>query len=1037
MTRSDNPRIVLNKVSPPRLPRTLERRRLFSILDQARGRPIVWIAAPAGMGKTTLAASYLKVRKINPLWYHIDEGDADPATLFQYLGVAATTIGINKKSPLPNLTPEYLPSLPIFTRRFFENLYARLKFPGTLVLDNFQELPGDAPTQALLVLAGETLPSQMNLMILSRTEPPPAFAKLLANQSIALINADSLLLTPMETVKICGLQSKAAQSTSLKTRAQRIHRKTGGWMAGTILLLQSKQQHEEESHETTPSLDMVFHYLAKEVFESFTPETQHLLLKTAFFPSLTTEMAETITGLQQASTLLSKLHRSRYFVERHQTPSEFYRYHPLFQAFLQNLAHERLSKFTLQALLNKTAQLLESAGQPEEAMKLWQTKGDYQNCIKLTLSQAPILASQGRFQVLQRWIEAIPSNIRDQEPWLIYWTGICFSPFAPQKAKQFFIKAFENFQTVENQQGQLLALGGTIQAITNLWQDLSELDPWLERLSHLLTSTTLEQLPLETRANLASAMVQALTWRHPAHPEIDMWLHIATQHLQEISNLFHRHFIGFCIMTVLCWKGKNQAASDLLNKLRSQLRNDCPHLAQSIFYAIESMFTWYSGNFLDSRIAHEKARTLMQQEQAWLHCGNMILGHQIYLGLSDNELHLAQQAIDEMNPFASQLTGVAYAHFHFMAGWVTACEKKFTKASVHVRKALEHVLAMGVPYPEAEIRLAAAEIYLELNQESKVNTHIDKALYIGNKIKSPPLQFKGFLLKARFALFQGDHTSFLSHLQKGMEVGRKFSIQVVSFWRPDVMAELCVHAMKHGIEMDYVQGLIRRRKLVPEEPPLTISHWPWAVKISTLGRLAIEIDGKLLEWSRKAQRRPLQLLKCLIALGGNEITETRLADLLWPDADGDFAHQNFATTLHRLRKLLKYEEAILLKDKLVSLNPRYCWIDIWAWDALVSIIQTSGSSVENPSDLNQALAIYQGPFLPDEPDEPWAMWLRKRMQSQYLRLLETHIEMLRSPEHKPAVCQILEHACQIEPAARPIFEHYSQGLFKPQSKEEV
>ncbi|MDR4484640.1 MAG: mechanosensitive ion channel [Nitrospirales bacterium] len=94
MPRIDKPRIVINKVSPPRLPKTLERTRLFNALDEARGRPIIWITAPAGMGKTTLAATYLKIRKLNTLWYQIDEGDADPATLFQYLGVAATTVGI-------------------------------------------------------------------------------------------------------------------------------------------------------------------------------------------------------------------------------------------------------------------------------------------------------------------------------------------------------------------------------------------------------------------------------------------------------------------------------------------------------------------------------------------------------------------------------------------------------------------------------------------------------------------------------------------------------------------------------------------------------------------------------------------------------------------------------------------------------------------------------------------------------------------------------------------------------------------------------
>lgn len=44
---------------------------------------------PPGAGKTTLAASYLDSQKRPLLWYQLDEGDADAATFFHYLGLAA------------------------------------------------------------------------------------------------------------------------------------------------------------------------------------------------------------------------------------------------------------------------------------------------------------------------------------------------------------------------------------------------------------------------------------------------------------------------------------------------------------------------------------------------------------------------------------------------------------------------------------------------------------------------------------------------------------------------------------------------------------------------------------------------------------------------------------------------------------------------------------------------------------------------------------------------------------------------------------
>jgi ATP/maltotriose-dependent transcriptional regulator MalT len=45
-------------------------------------RPVLWIIAPAGAGKTVAVSSYLAARSIHPLWYSLDQHDKTPPSSF-------------------------------------------------------------------------------------------------------------------------------------------------------------------------------------------------------------------------------------------------------------------------------------------------------------------------------------------------------------------------------------------------------------------------------------------------------------------------------------------------------------------------------------------------------------------------------------------------------------------------------------------------------------------------------------------------------------------------------------------------------------------------------------------------------------------------------------------------------------------------------------------------------------------------------------------------------------------------------------------
>jgi hypothetical protein len=157
--------------SRPRLFSALSRERLFALLDEQRAHPLIWVDGPPGASKTTLVASYLESRRLRALWYHVDGGDADPDVLL-LPGPRRKPELPAKHKPLPLLTPEYLNDLTGFSRRFFRGSTRACPRPAVLVLDNYDEVLGEMAFHALLVDSAQEIPDGINVMIVSRSEPP-------------------------------------------------------------------------------------------------------------------------------------------------------------------------------------------------------------------------------------------------------------------------------------------------------------------------------------------------------------------------------------------------------------------------------------------------------------------------------------------------------------------------------------------------------------------------------------------------------------------------------------------------------------------------------------------------------------------------------------------------------------------------------------------------------------------------------------------------------------------------------------------------
>lgn len=231
-----------------------------------------------------------------------------------------------------------------------------------------------------------------------------------------------------------------------------------------------------------------------------------------------------------------------------------------------------------------------------------------------------------------------------------------------------------------------------------------------------------------------------------------------------------------------------------------------------------------------------------------------------------------------------------------------------------------------------------------------------------------------------------DDPSFDALLRETMAAARAINWYALFFPLPAIAARLFAAALERDIEREFVVKTIAARQLAA--PDATIEHWPWALRIRALGTFVVERDGEAIVVEKKAQRKPLDLLRALVASGGDGVPRETLAFALWPDPDAD-ALAAFDVTLSRLRKLLDVEGSLLLVDGKLSLNRRIVWCDAVAFESLADRLFTALAEHAAPTVIEPLAAalfrLYRDKLFGDEPAAPWSVAARERLALRFHR----------------------------------------------------
>jgi DNA-binding SARP family transcriptional activator len=334
------------------------------------------------------------------------------------------------------------------------------------------------------------------------------------------------------------------------------------------------------------------------------------------------------------------------------------------------------------------------------------------------------------------------------------------------------------------------------------------------------------------------------------------------------------------------------------------------------------------------------------------------------------------------------------AFVHYLRSGLARASAEPGAALREDRSAAVLAVESGLPWLECVARLAMAQMLGAARERASAEAQVRSALALAQRLSSTLLRVSALFTQAGVALDCGDEAAALAPLHEAFTLAREIGAHHAPGLAEPAMAALCAVALRNGIAVEHARLIVTSGRLAPPPAALRLRAWPWAFEITTLGGFGLHRAGAPIEFSAKGPGRPVELLKVLVSMGGQNVRADLLADALWPHVDADYAHKSFTATLHRLRRIFGGDDALRLSDGRLSLNATQFWLDTWATEHLLNEIDAClraddarAAAPTLSALITELLALYRGPYLPDEAEQPAYIARREQLRARLLRAL--------------------------------------------------
>jgi DNA-binding SARP family transcriptional activator len=1019
------------KLSPPRLQRIVRRERVIELLDRALGTA-VWIAAPAGYGKTTAAADYLEARKCRSVWYRADTGDLDPANLFHYLDRAVSARA--HRSPLPRFGPEYADQLAEFSKRFFRAFFARVPDGTTVVVDDLHKAALTL-VPAVVGAALSELPPGLQLLLLSRESPPSELTPALASGRLQLLDTSALAFTRDETHRVAGarLPAHVAQAT-----ADRLHEVTHGWPAELVLVCAAIERDPASiGGLAAHSREAAFRLFALEFFEALPETERQFMLLTSRPAYVTPASAMAMTGCQDAGAMLESFCTRQLFVTRAAGMQRAYRYHDLFRDFLRHAATALDPAVSSQAA-RAGAQAFLAEGDHDAGIALALDGGLWDLAATALIRHAATLIRHGRRATLLEAAGRLPDHERAGHPELAYWLGVACMIEDEQAACSWFEQAHRAFALRGDGARMLLTAAQAVLAIHMSWHSYVGKDIWLQRLAACQPGLAAALSPSD-KLRIATASLRAAGMGDRYTIDSDTIAGLAEDMLTLLAlpdsgiEVDDRFVAADALQEYASESGRREVFDRAVAAVIQDLRH--PELTPWAKINWLISFGMVSGRrfpgsrrgvpFESADDAVAEANALAEREGFQSLEFSATYARAALANARGDETAFRRQ-VEHLEKITDARHPVQLSNLMQLKAGVLLAQEDYVQAMQACANAVDAGERGRLPPSQMwAIRLVEAQVFIAAGREDEASALMMREAGTYEGVFRKACEIVGATarlrtLRPRTDLAYGEALGALVAQIKALGWVNYLSCA------PKVAAEIWSDALELGIERGFLCHAIRQRGL--KAPRSFAPAWPWPLRVRLMGDMGVEIDGEPLEFVGKVQRKPLELLR-YIALHHPLPAPVRGAiAALWPDAGIREGKAALDVALHRLRRLVG-ADYVLVSDGNMRLDATRSWVDAGAFEQWVEAAKRQldeHGRTRSAKLASQLFAYYRGPLYGGDAVPPWALASRERLHAHFEELAASLGRYHECTSDWPTARSIYERAIALDPLA----EEFYRGLMR-------